>query len=88
MKCFEKVLDQAHVVRTDLVLRARTTTIEDSYLETVLTARLWIAFGYEKLGDYLRVELGLPEDRVLDWLATAIRRGLESGVLYGLPEPV
>ena len=82
---FDKVMDWTHEVRTDMILSARTTTLPDSALEHILAMRLWRAFGYEKLWDYLDQELGLPRDRVFDWVATAIRRDLEPGTLYGLP---
>ena len=85
---FQKALDPTHQFRTYLLLKSRTAgPLPDSDLENILSIRLWRAFGFEKLRDYLRIELGLPDDRAADWVVTAINRDLESKELYGLPLP-
>ena len=77
-------LDLMHKMRAELIMRARLRGLDDTSLEPVLYYRLWRAFGYERLGDYLYHELGIPLQRVLRWTSRAVAAGLEPAQLYNV----
>ena len=76
------LFEHAQRLRTRLIQDARKGLLRDDIISGLMHGKFWLKLGYEKFGDYLDLELGLPQDAVSHWSARSIVAGLEPESLY------
>ena len=81
----KSMFESAQLMRTRLIQDARKGLLQDETLQGLMRGKFWLKLGYEKFGDYLEQELGLPQDTVNQWSARSIVSGVEPESLY-IPE--
>ena len=66
--------------------RCRGEAVSPDLLSQIVAKRMWADWGYCKLSDFLKAEVGFDTQQIANIVAAAIKGGHEDGKPYGVEQ--